>query len=146
MNNYVKYQQDDVLMLRINDSKCMMKDWHNCAESNSNVKTITRKNVLDTNKKTSAILALGEVTGHSHQIDTCTDENKNTEIIQWYNSWNRNTNSAVGKVPEYIEVKDAPATVTHEEHNPVTLPEGIYRVRIVKEFDVFSERVMGVAD
>ena len=49
MNNYVKYQQGDVLMLRINDSKCMMKDWHNCAEGNSNVKTITRKNVLDTN-------------------------------------------------------------------------------------------------
>ena len=128
MNNYVKYQQGDVLMLRINDSECMMKDWHKCADGSTNRKTIRRSNVLEDKASTNAILALGEVTGHSHQIDTCTDENKNTEIIQWYNSWGRNTNSAVGRVPEYVEVKNAPATVTHEEHNPVTLPEGIYRL------------------
>ena len=143
---YVKYQQGDVLMLKIDNDSKFMESFNSHIKDNSRYKTHIRKNPLESSVAT---LALGEATGHHHSIDVMHEENADCEIINWYNSWGRfNSGSGqdLGKVPEYVEVKNAPATVTHEEHNPVTLPEGIYRVRIVKEFDVFSERVMGVAD
>jgi len=37
-------------------------------------------------------------------------------------------------------------TVSHEEHNPITIPPGVYRVRGVQEYDHFEEEARRVID
>lgn len=72
-------------------------------------------------------LAEGEVTGHCHE--------------------------AVGEGVELVEhdgtlYLSAPqgATVTHQEHQPVTLGPGTYRVGRVREYDHFAEEARAVQD
>lgn len=38
------------------------------------------------------------------------------------------------------------ATVTHQEHGPVTLAPGTYRIGIVREVDPFTDEIRRVAD
>ena len=38
------------------------------------------------------------------------------------------------------------ATVTHQEHGPVTLPPGNYRIGIVREVDHLADEIRNVAD
>ena len=139
---YVKYQQGDVLMLRINDNTEMMETF-----TGFKGKSIThsRKNPSESSVAT---LALGEATGHHHSIDVMDDENKDVEVIRHFNNWgwNNRNRQGLGNVPEYFQVNGSEATIKHQEHEAITLPEGIYRVRIVKEYDPFSNTVSGVAD
>ena len=139
---YVKYQQGDVLMLRINDNTEMMETF-----TGFKGKSIThsRKNPSESSVAT---LALGEATGHHHSIDVMDDENKDVEVIRHFNNWGWNSRNrqGLGNVPEYFQVNGSEATIKHQEHEAITLPEGIYRVRIVKEYDPFSNTVSGVAD
>ncbi len=64
----------------------------------------------------SMVLAYGEVTGHSHRIE----DPATAEV------WELN-----GQL--YLKVID-PARLIHEEHNPITLPPGIYRVWMQREY------------
>ena len=139
---YVKYQQGDVLMLRINDNKDMMESF---AGFKGKSTIHSRKNPSESSVAT---LALGEATGHHHSIDVMHDENKGVDVIRHFNNWGFNTrnNQGLGQVPEYFQVNGSEATIKHQEHESITLPEGIYRVRIVKEYDPFSNTVSGVAD
>lgn len=139
---YVKYQQGDVLMLRINDNKDMMESF---TKFNGKSKTHSRKNPSESSVAT---LALGEATGHHHSIDVMHEENKDVEVTTHFNNWgwNNRNNQGLGRVPEYFEVSGSEATIKHQEHEAITLPEGVYRVRIVKEYDPFSNTVSGVAD
>ena len=71
--------------------------------------------------------AEGEVTGHYH---ACSDAaatmfSHNDEV--------------------YCEVKEK-VDVTHQEHKPVTLDPGIYKVGIVREVDPFEEEIRNVSD
>ena len=139
---YHKYQQGDVLMLRINDNPDMMGDYR---KHNGKKTTHSRKNPSESSVAT---LALGEATGHHHSIDVMDDENKDVEVIRHFNNWgwNNRNRQGLGNVPEYFQVNGSEATIKHQEHKAITLPEGIYRVRIVKEYDPFSNTVSGVAD
>ena len=139
---YCKYQQGDVLMLRINDNKDMMKSF---TKFNGKSKTHSRKNPSESSVAT---LALGEATGHHHSIDVMDDENQDVEVIRHFNNWGWNSRNrqGLGNVPEYFQVNGSEATIKHQEHEAITLPEGVYRVRIVKEYDPFSNTVSGVAD
>ena len=139
---YHKYQQGDVLMLRINDNPDMMGDYR---KHNGKKTTHSRKNPSESSVAT---LALGEATGHHHSIDVMDDENKDVEVIRHFNNWgwNNRNRQGLGNVPEYFQVNGSEATIKHQEHEAITLPEGIYRVRIVKEYDPFSNTVSGVAD
>lgn len=74
------------------------------------------ENLVKTNKVT---LALGEVTGHHHSI---LSEN----VVGF-----AEVETALAK---YIEVKSQ-AVLTHQEHDPITLPEGTYRAIIQKEYE-----------
>ena len=141
---YIKYQQGDVLMLRINNSKDMMKDFESF-KKDSRVTLHSRKNPSESSVAT---LALGEATGHHHSIDVMHDENKDVEVTKHTNSWSwkPRATQGLGVVPDYFEVTGADATIKHQEHDPITLPMGIYRVRIVKEYDPFSNLTRGVAD
>ena len=142
---YVKYQQGDVLMLRINDNQEMLSEFERFQKNNTNRTLHSRKNPKESSVAT---LALGEATGHHHSIDVMHDENKDVEVTRYFNNWQNNSraNQGLGNVPEYFEVVGSDATIKHQEHNPITLPSGIYRVRIVKEYDPFSGQISGVAD
>ena len=142
---YVKYQQGDVLMLRINDNQEMLAEFEKFQKTNTNRTLHSRKNPKESSVAT---LALGEATGHHHSIDVMHEENENVEVTRYFNNWQHNSraNQGLGRVPEYFEVVGSDATIKHQEHNPITLPSGIYRVRIVKEYDPFSGQISGVAD
>ena len=71
-------------------------------------------------------LALGEFTGHSHQI---------IEDIEMYEK--------DGVL--YIK-SDRPVNLKHEEHGTVSIPEGLWQVGIVQEYDPFAEEARNVQD
>jgi hypothetical protein len=69
------------------------------------------------------ILARGESTGHCHCIES--DRAKLWTL----------TRDGVAEI--YLEVQ-APVTLNHDEHKPLPIPVGIYRVGRVKEYDYFA--------
>lgn len=64
-----------------------------------------------------AVLALGEATGHCHQIETGAFMFLDVDGEKW------------------LDVFDETATVVHEEHGPITLPRGRYRVIQQREYE-----------
>lgn len=72
------------------------------------------------------VLAEGEATGHAHVIE---------ERIEMYE-----------KDGVLYLIVDKSVTVKHEEHNPINLDRGIYKLNIVREYDPFEEEVRKVAD
>lgn len=73
-------------------------------------------------------LAYGEVTGHSHAVIDPVG-------VMMYDDGGTLYLSASKEV-----------TVKHEEHTPVTIPAGEWRVGIVKEYDAFDEEARDVRD
>src|SRR5438105_2504738 len=65
----------------------------------------------------STILVRGEITGHCHRI-----EDPNSAIL-----WQ-------GSNESFIEVIAESARLIHEEHRPITLPKGLYRVWQQREY------------
>ena len=63
------------------------------------------------------VLARGEITGHSHRIR----ERDAAELWE-----------AGGAL--YLKITADSATVVHQEHRPITLPRGTYRVWIQREY------------
>lgn len=62
-------------------------------------------------------LAEGEVTGHSHRIT-----NGNAELYEKEGTL-------------YLRVLSETATLTHEEHKAIEIPQGIWMVRIQREYE-----------
>ncbi len=75
-------------------------------------------------------LAEGEFTGHAHRANGPVDMFKQD---------NAPDGDVFMSVPKRI-------TVTHEEHKPVTLPAGMYKVSRVREYDHFAEEARVVRD
>lgn len=73
------------------------------------------------------VLARGEVTGHSHEV-------VGQAVVM--------TDSTT----QYVQVNGTEAVLQHEEHKPVTLPKGTYRVRIQREYDILNDEVRQVRD
>lgn len=71
-------------------------------------------------------LAKGEVTGHRHRL---------IGQAQVY---------ADAEGQQFAEVQN-PAQLIHEEHRPIQVPAGVYRVRLQREFDL-SQRIRQVSD
>ncbi len=64
------------------------------------------------------ILAQGEITGHAHRVET----DSRAELLE--------------AGPElFLRVLGSPARIVHEEHRPIELPPGSYRVWRQREFD-----------
>lgn len=77
--------------------------------------------------RTRCVLAEGEHTGHAHIL-----EEEEAELIQ---------------IGEQMLLKlGKAATVTHQEHGPVTLEPGIWEVGRVQEYDYLSKMVRPVQD
>ena len=73
-------------------------------------------------------LAYGEATGHHHTV-TVGDADLYEDN---------------GKL--YLHVKSDECTVTHQEHNPITVPKGDWEIGIVQEYDHFAEEARRVQD
>ena len=71
--------------------------------------------------KCGLVLAEGEATGHAHAIIDVAEVEAYTLEEQFF--------LKVG----------APVIVTHEEHKPITIEPGTWRVAIVREYDHFAE-------
>lgn len=77
-------------------------------------------------KERGYVLAEGESTGHAHVIDS---------EIEFYRDGDQ----------LYFRAKSE-VIVKHEEHNPVTVPAGTYRIGIVQEYDYDAEAAKNVID
>jgi hypothetical protein len=73
------------------------------------------------------VLAEGEATGHAHVV-----EDDEAELIR--------------EGERLLLSLTRPATVTHEEHKPITLEPGLWEVWRVSEYDYFSQMARTVAD
>lgn len=81
----------------------------------------------------SVVLAEGERTGHSHVLEG--------KIVFF-----RDDGLAID-VPRalyvgHAKVVDGTARISHQEHGPVTLPPGTYRIRRQREFDPKDARLV----
>lgn len=78
-----------------------------------------------------ACLAYGEATGHCHQIfgDSGTFELREDPKTKM----------------RHLRVLE-PVTLKHQEHSPIVLPPGGYRIGIQKEYDPFEKLSRQVAD
>ena len=74
------------------------------------------------------ILAKGEATGHAHRVS----EGDVTLYQQ--------------KGILFLRVNSNVATVVHEEHLPLVIPQGDYKISRVREYDHFAEEVREVTD
>ena len=81
-------------------------------------------------KADNLILAEGEATGHFHRVAT-------GEAVLY---------TIPNSVDKFLEIISETATVTHEEHKPITLPKGIYKIGIVSEYDYDLEEARQVRD
>jgi len=78
-------------------------------------------------KRGNVILAYGEITGHTHRIE----DPKTAEMFEHEGLL-------------YLRVIAPQARLIHEEHNPITLLEGTYRVWQQREYT--PERIRRVYD
>ena|ERR1039457_1256962 len=73
-------------------------------------------------------LAVGEATGHHHTITE-----GEAELYE--------DNGVL-----YLHVESENATLTHQEHKPITIEKGDYEIGIVREYSHFDEESKRVTD
>tara|TARA_R100001594_G_scaffold97288_2_gene131531 strand:- start:4627 stop:5046 length:420 start_codon:yes stop_codon:yes gene_type:complete len=131
---YTKYQQGDVVMFKLND-----EDFEKYSNKNKPGDYPIVNYCGNTNSK--AILAFGEVTGHTHRVEM-SEMLKKAEV-----SLHMNYRGEAGKdVPKSFIIHDEPVELQHEEHDTITLPPGNYVVNIVREYNPITRRAQYVAD
>ena len=74
------------------------------------------------------VLQEGEMTGHAHRVSDGLAE------------------LFLNGSTKYLRVKSDTATISHEEHNAITIPKGLYKIGIVREYDHFAEEARNVKD
>ena len=72
------------------------------------------------------VLALGEATGHAHAVDTL-----GAELLTDHRD-------------RYLSVPSSGASLVHEEHGMIALPEGTYRIVLQREYS--PREIRRVAD
>ena len=132
---YTKYQQGDVVMYKLSDED--FKEYSNENKSGDAYPINDYKG----QSNTKAVLAFGEVTGHTHRVEM-SDMLKNAGI-----SLHMGYGKEAGiDVPNAFEVHNESVELQHEEHDTITLPPGNYVVKIVREFNHITRRAQYVAD
>ena len=86
-------------------------------------------NAKEVEYKSWIVLAEGEVTGHAHTIKTT------NRITKYFD---------LGDDVRAVAVKGRSVTVEHQEHAPIELDEGIYKVSRQKEYT--PQAIRNVAD
>jgi hypothetical protein len=77
----------------------------------------------------SPVLALGEVTGHSHRLNTM-------EGVERFE---------IDGV-RFLQVSADGISISHEEHGTLDIPPGLYEERIDREYDYSANAIRNVAD
>ena len=127
---YKKYQQGDVVMLKVDDD--YFKD--NAVNKGNDAS-------YNTQSHNNPVLAFGEVTGHKHQV------NMANMLKEAGVTLHMGYQGKVGEdVPQGFVVRNENVILTHEEHDPLELPPGKYIVHIVQEFNHITRRAQNVAD
>jgi len=94
--------------------------------------SVTGRKRIDDGKG-QVVLELGEVTGHSHRI-----ESPHAALYLEQATMAQPDLVALGLggglIPDRLLHLDGPAMVVHEEHGSISLDAGTYRVRIQKEY------------
>lgn len=80
-------------------------------------------------EKGKLILAKGELTGHTHAIEDIAG-------VAFVKGTDGNF---------YLSLP-AERTLVHQEHRPIVIPAGLYRVRQVREYDHFTEEARRVCE
>jgi len=91
------------------------------------VETLPKEAKRQKPRERGVVLADGETTGHAHVM------------APMYTSL-----FLVGTL-FYVKVEKQ-TTLTHEEHNHLEIPPGVYKVRQVREYDHFAEEARRVRD
>lgn len=94
-------------------------------------------NLVDGESNQYKYLALGELTGHIHQLQTESGE-MDTDVM-------------VLDVPDsetkYLQVPEGhKTTLRHQEHTPIELGEGTYEIVVQQEFDYLTDAIRRVQD
>jgi len=92
--------------------------------------------------KTKPTVALGEATGHHHSF-----QGKHTTGFFKAGDAEVGAQLIAGGIPalaEYIEVKDKPDNLTHQEHGPIAHAPGTYKKTQQVEYE--REQIRNVAD
>ena len=127
-----KYQQGDVLLVAV--TKRIESD----IRSECKIET-------GGDKDGKVILALGEAAGHHHRFEL--DKlNSGVTISTLYKRDGRYGGRGYRDNLTYYLVEGGPATLYHEEHNPLTVPPGLYRRTIIREYDHISNSFRKVWD
>ena len=124
-----KYQQGDVLLVAV--TKRVESD----IRSECKIET-------GGDKDGKVILALGEATGHHHRFEL----NKLDPDVTISTLHERYGGRVYSDNLTYYLVEGGPATLYHEEHNPLTVPPGLYRRTIIREYDHISNSFRKVRD
>ena len=127
-----KYQQGDVLLVAV--SKPL----------ESNIKTEC-KIEKGGDKEGKVILALGEATGHHHRFEL-NKLDPGVTVSTLHERYGGYGGSGYRRDASYYLIEGGPATLYHEEHNPVTVPPGLYRRTIIREYDHISQSSREVWD
>ena len=125
-----KFQQGDVVMFQV-DEKTFAKSCRPTDNSQD----------YQGGTRTKAILAFGEVTGHTHRVNM-----KDMAKMAGVTLHMGYRGEPGVDVPNGFEVRGDTVTLCHEEHNSIDIPPGKYVVRIVREFDHIAGRSRYVAD
>jgi len=89
-----------------------------------------KKDLTGAKELRALILAEGETTGHAHRVLP-------TSGVKVYEE---------NGVKYVVNLNETAALLTHEEHNPIAIPRGTFKIGIVKEVDPFSEEIRNVRD
>jgi hypothetical protein len=149
-----KYQQGDVLFIsKENEQESSVKNTgqfnpltkreHKMMivnELNRPRRRLEESDYVNSTADNNLIVAHGEVTGHSHKFDM-SNHLPGIEITSF-----GKISTSVGDTPEFVDITGGPATITHEEHDALTIPQGTYQIRIVREFDHLAGTVNWVVD
>ena len=127
-----KYQQGDVLLVAV--SKPL----------ESNIKTEC-KIEKGGDKEGKVILALGEATGHHHRFEL-NKLDPGVRVSTLHERYGGYGGSGYRRDASYYLIEGGPATLYHEEHNPLTVPPGLYRRTIIREYDHISQSSREVLD
>ena len=127
-----KYQQGDVLLVAVTEP----------IESD-----IRSECKIETggDKDGKVILALGEATGHHHRFEL-NKLDPGVTISTLHERYGRYGGRGYRDNVTYYLVEGGSATLYHEEHNPLTVPPGLYRRSIIREYDHISNSFRKVWD
>ncbi len=126
-----KYQQGDVLLVTVPQKEVLNIEENYCTKTHED-------------QEGKVVLAEGEATGHHHRFEI--NRLDPGVFISSFHSRTGRIGRSTGQFPEYIHIEGGEATLYHEEHNSLSIPPGLYRRSIVREFDHIGNSTRAVVD